>query len=152
PEPPVKNWAAEMMVPSREDYDTSIAYLDYAIGELLDELQRRDLTRSTVIVIASDHGEQFGEHGAGGHGNTLFLELLHVPLVILGPQQILDPATVMNRRVSEVVSLADLPATLLDLLRLKNRVAVLPGKSLARFWSTAHPLGEPVFSDLDIII
>jgi arylsulfatase A-like enzyme len=142
------DWLIEQLAPLREDYESSLAYLDHHIGALLDELERRKLLQSTLVIITSDHGEQFGEHGTVGHGNSLFMQLLHVPLIVLYP-----PSVPAGLRVSEAVSLANLPATILDVLRL--RTDALPGKSLARFWAARAPSGptsEPVYSDLDVIV
>jgi arylsulfatase A-like enzyme len=142
------DWLIDELAPWREDYDSSIAYLDHQVGALLDELEARDLLQSTLIIITSDHGEQFGEHGIVGHGNSLFIPLLHVPFIVLYP-----PGVPAGLRVPEAVSLANLPATVLDVLNL--RAGSVPGKSLARFWTAKAGSGrsvEPVFSDLDLII
>lgn len=114
-------------------YDGSIAYLDHQIGLLLDELKRRELLDNTLVIITSDHGEHFGEHNLRGHGNSLYLPLLHVPLVILFPGRV--PS---GERVRELVTLRDLPATVVDLLKINDEDA-FPGNSLARYWSEASP-------------
>src|SRR5205085_8095982 len=105
-----------------------IASLDHHVGLLLDELERRGVLDNTLVIITSDHGEHFGEHNLLLHGNSLYRDLLHVPLVVIAPGRV--PA---GRRVKEFVSLRDLPATVLDLLRLEGR-GWFPGRSLARFW------------------
>ena len=80
------------------------------------------------MIVTSDHGEQFGEHGLIEHGNSLYWPVLHVPLVISFPGRVPE-----GQSVAEPVSLADLPTTVLDLLRLPNTQA-FPGASLARCW------------------
>jgi arylsulfatase A-like enzyme len=145
---PFSNPLIDLMVPSRLAYETSLAYLDQHVGALLDEIESRDLLRSTLIIVTSDHGDQFGEHGMPHHGNTLYMQLLHVPLIVLCPGRV--PTGV---RVPEAVSLANLPATILDVA--KAGTERLPGKSLARFWVNAgesRPNPDPIYSDLDIII
>ena len=79
------------------------------------------------MIITSDHGESFGDHGFFGHGNSLYLDEIAVPLVILSPDA---PA---GRVVAEPVSLRDLPATVVDLLGL-SAGSPFPGHSLAAYW------------------
>lgn len=113
-----------------ERYDAAIARLDHEVGRVLDELERRGTLDRTVVVIASDHGELFGEHGLRGHAHALYLPLLHVPLMIRYPAKV--PA---GARVTTPVSLRDIPATLLDLAGITS--ATIPGVSLARTWTPA---------------
>lgn len=109
-------------------YDGSIVYADSMVGALLDGLQARGALDNTIVVVVADHGEHFGEHGLFKHGNSLFLELLHVPLLIRAPGRV--PA---GSRVGTVVSTRDVPATLLDLAGLTY--APMVGTSLAPLWS-----------------
>lgn len=113
----------------RDRYDGAVRYLDDAFGELLDGLARKGLLDDTLVVVTSDHGEQFGEHGLFLHGNSLYTQLLHVPLVLRLPTRV--PAGTL---VDQPVSLRDLPATILDLVHVAG-VKPLPGKSLAVFWN-----------------
>lgn len=92
-------------------YDGEILRVDREIGRLLDALDRRGLTDSTVIVITSDHGEEFGEHGREFHGKQLYEESIRVPLLIAAPG--LPPA-----RIPEPVSQIDLAHTVANLLGL----------------------------------
>src|SRR5262249_19164009 len=110
-------------------YDSCVAALDHHIGLPLDELERRGVLANRLVIITSDHGEHFGEHDLLLHGNSLYRDLLHVPLVVLFPGRV--PA---GQRVREFVSLRDLPATALDLLRVSGK-GWFPGRSLARFWA-----------------
>lgn len=109
-------------------YDGAIAYLDYQLGQLLNELGRRGMLENTLIIITSDHGEEFGEHGIFDHGNSLYLPTVHVPLLILFPSKV--PA---GKRIHEPVTLRDLAATVVDLTKLGGGPH-FPGKSLARYW------------------
>jgi arylsulfatase A-like enzyme len=129
-------------------YDGAIAYLDHQLGLLFDELERRGLQDNTLVVVTSDHGEEFGEHGVFDHGNSLYLSGVHVPLLIAFPSRV--PA---GKVVSEAVSLRDLPATVLDVLQIENR-AGLPGSSLAERWSEAetvshHRSVDPLLSEVN---
>lgn len=66
-------------------YDGEIAYWDEQFGRLVDELKRRGIYDETTIVITSDHGEEFMEHGGYWHGTTLYDEQVRVPLFVKLP-------------------------------------------------------------------
>ncbi|MBM3985226.1 MAG: sulfatase [Planctomycetes bacterium] len=69
----------------RQRYLGEIAWWDSQLGVLLDALERLDLDGTTMLVITSDHGEEFLEHGLYGHGSNLHEETLHVPLLVAPP-------------------------------------------------------------------
>jgi arylsulfatase A-like enzyme len=69
----------------RGQYDEELLALDGEIGSLFDRLRERGLWDDTLIVVTSDHGEEFFEHGGMAHGTSLFDELIHVPLVLKPP-------------------------------------------------------------------
>jgi arylsulfatase A-like enzyme len=110
-------------------YDGAINYVDDQLRGLMQQLKERGLDRNTMVVITSDHGESFGEHGLMTHGSALYRELIHVPLVLWRPGAI--PA---DRRVEEPVSLTELPATLLEQAGEHDHPH-FPQRSLARFWT-----------------
>lgn len=111
-------------------YEGSIAYLDQELGSLFDELNRQKVLDNTLVVITADHGEQFGEHGGiFTHGNSLYLQVMRVPLLISFPSRV--PS---NISVREPVTLRDLSATIVDLIPLGNKNR-FPGKSLAQLWN-----------------
>jgi choline-sulfatase len=66
-------------------YDAEVAANDEQFGLFVDELRRRERLDRSLVVFTADHGEEFFEHGGLGHGQTLFPEVLHVPLVIRFP-------------------------------------------------------------------
>ena len=66
-------------------YDASIYCLDGQIAALVRALQARRLMQNTILVVSSDHGDGFAEHGLMSHGNSLYRELIHVPLIMVGP-------------------------------------------------------------------
>lgn len=66
-------------------YDGEITYWDEHFGALMDDLRRRGLYDDTMIIITSDHGEEFAEHGGFWHGTTLYDEQVHVPLFVKLP-------------------------------------------------------------------
>ncbi len=105
-------------------YDGSIAYLDHRLAVLLDTLRARGRLDNTIVIVTSDHGEEFGEHGVFTHGHSLYDPLLRVPLIIAYPGRIAGGV-----RVERMVSTRDLPATVLDLAGAADS---LPGRSLLR--------------------
>jgi arylsulfatase A-like enzyme len=126
-------------------YDDSIAYLDRRLGSLLDELGRRGVLENTLVVVTADHGEHLGDHGLFFHGGSLYRQLVHVPFVIVGDNEV--PA---GRTVAEPVSLRDLPATIIDLLG-PGPDHGLGGRSLARYWQPRSPgvrvMDEPLLME-----
>ena len=99
-------------------YDSSIFWTDYNIGRIMQGLRDLKLADKTMVVIVSDHGEAFFEHGIEGHARNLFREVLDTPWLILLPWE-LDHGVVVERRVANV----DVWPTLLDMLDLQE----LPG-------------------------
>ena len=67
-------------------YRSEVAYLDRELGELFEELRRRDLDENLLIVLTSDHGEEIQDHGGWWHGLTLYDEMIHIPLVARWPK------------------------------------------------------------------
>jgi len=70
----------------RQLYDAEVRYVDDNIGKVLDTLQQLDLYKDSLIILTSDHGEEFWDHGGFEHGHTLYNELIHVPLIIKLPE------------------------------------------------------------------
>jgi arylsulfatase A-like enzyme len=131
----------------RDSYDNCLAYLDEMLGQLYDDLERRGMVENTWIVITGDHGEGLGEHDLFEHGESLYSTEIRVPLLIL-PPSCSQPGAV----VREVVSLRELPATIVDVLGLATG-APFPGRSLSSLWNNSAPLtdqnhGHDVLSEL----
>ncbi len=127
-------------------YDGTVAYIDHELGALMDELERRGVLKNTLVIITSDHGEEFGEHDVFSHGQSLYLSALHVPLLIQFPGQV-----PVGKSVKETVGLRDVAATVMDLTHLEN-TANFPGASLVRYWDGSSNLNlhsqEAVLSEL----
>jgi arylsulfatase A-like enzyme len=121
-------------------YEAAIATVDREIGNLLQALARRGELERTVVIITSDHGEQFGEHqaqaGRGGrlflHGNSLYSQAIWVPLYLRYP-----PRLPSGIKVATPVSLRDIPATIGALTGAFDP-AVFPGTPLSGLWDTAR--------------
>jgi arylsulfatase A-like enzyme len=92
-------------------YDGEIAWTDMHLGRILDEIDALGLRESTIVVIVSDHGTEFFEHGGKIHRRTLFDEVIRVPMIVRAPGRV-KPGT----RVAEQVRLIDVVPTVLDLL------------------------------------
>ncbi len=120
-------------------YDEAIRDSDFLVGEVMEELRRSGVAGRTLVVVSSDHGEEFFEHGGCDHGYSLYDELLHVPLVLWQPGVV--PA---GRSLAGQVRTLDLAPTILELLELE-RPKQFVGESLAK-----HLRGDdvnlPVFS------
>ncbi|HEX6273199.1 MAG TPA: sulfatase [Polyangiaceae bacterium] len=93
----------------RDAYLREVEACDTRFGELRRALEQRGLWERVILILASDHGEAFGDHGIATHGNGLYESLLRVPLFIRVPG-------VAPRKSDVPVSLIDLGPTLLDLL------------------------------------
>jgi arylsulfatase A-like enzyme len=105
---------AEEFGPSYSDaYDKSIDWTDRVIGTIVQALDDAGALQRTVIVVASDHGEAFEEHGFEGHARNLYREVVEVPLIII-PPVILEEGI----RVDTLVANVDLWPTVLDLVGL----------------------------------
>ena len=107
-------------------YDAEIAYFDRHFGRLLDALEQRGLYDGALVIVTSDHGEEFAEHGGWAHAHSLHNELLHVPLVIKYPAGTPAPA----RSETEVAGLIDVVPTIRDLLGAAWPDAGFRGRSL----------------------
>ncbi|MGQ0649745.1 MAG: sulfatase [Gemmatimonadaceae bacterium] len=109
-------------------YDGAISYVDRSLGDLIDLLRTKGLLDNTILVVTSDHGEEFGERGPGliGHNRSLYRHSLQVPLVVVYP-----PRIAAGVRSQAVVSIRDIPATIAD-LAMPNVGHPFPGTALAR--------------------
>ena len=87
-------------------YDAEIAEADEGLGRIVSLMRKRN--PRTIVIVTSDHGEEFGEHGGRYHGTTVYDEQVRVPLVISAP------GALPVRRVSVPVGLVDLYPTLLS--------------------------------------
>ncbi len=95
-------------------YDGEIAFTDHYVGLVLQRLAELGLEEETIVVITSDHGEEFGEHGFRRHGYSLYQEAVRIPLVVRVPGA-------ASRRVPEVVGNVDVLPTLLEACGIELR-------------------------------
>jgi arylsulfatase A-like enzyme len=127
-------------------YDGEVLCADHWVDVLLSGLDRRGLLDHTLVVVTADHGEAFGDHGAWGHGHSLFDELIHIPLLVLGPNGLVRPGW----RSAAPVRQIDLEPTILAACGV-HPATNLPGRSLLAVLAgrEADPPAVPVFSSLD---
>jgi membrane-anchored protein YejM (alkaline phosphatase superfamily) len=127
-------------------YDEDIRRVDDALAKLFAELDRLDLWKDTIVIVTSDHGEEFLEHGQIGHERTLSREALAVPLLVAVPG-------VAPRVVTEPVGLADLVPTVVELVGDDWLPSLLDyefdGRSLVPLLEGEDDPREPVLSELD---
>lgn len=103
-------------------YDGALRFVDTQVGWFIDSLEVRGLLDNVLVIITSDHGEEFWDHaeegrGQGtdprefwgiGHGHTMYQELLRVPLIFSGP------GVRIGERIGGAVRLIDIAPTILD--------------------------------------
>jgi len=127
--------SAEDVAAERAAYEELIAELDHNLAGLFDELRRRGVLDRTLVIVTSDHGEQFGEHDWFTHGNSLYWRVLRVPLVISYPGHVS-----MGVRIQQPASLRDLAATVWEFVA-PDEPSPFPGESL--FGADRQPAWVP---------
>ncbi|MEM7204021.1 MAG: sulfatase [Planctomycetota bacterium] len=148
--PKLEHWQPRSWLFSKQElqgfidaYDACILAIDLQIERLLQRLRETGRLDNTLIVVVGDHGEMFGEHEIMGHGNNLYRECLQVPLIFHQPGDAVPSGT----RIDQVVSLRDVPATILALLDVD--AAPLGGHSLRPLWLGApDPTISPALAEL----
>ncbi len=103
----------ESMDHQRNLYDSKIVELDERLKDVFAYVQNSDLKKNTIIIVTSDHGEEFMEHGAWMHAQNLYDTSLKVPLMMYIPGQ-------GKKEMSQLAESVDIVPTLLGLLKLKN--------------------------------
>lgn len=124
----------------RDTYDSCILHLDFRLGELLNELDRRGLLDNTLLVVTADHGEMLGEQRPDllGHDTNLYYPALNVPLVFHFPKRF--PG---GLRPDAPVSLVDVAHTVLDIVD-DGTPTEFSGASLLPFLRGAADPAAPV--------
>lgn len=94
-------------------YDGEVAFMDEAVGTVVAKLREKNLLGRTLVVLAGDHGEAFGEKVETGHGVFLYDQTLKVPLIMCAPGHLAGGKVVPSR-----VRLTDIVPTVLDMVGL----------------------------------
>jgi arylsulfatase A-like enzyme len=108
-------------------YDEGIRYVDDRLGKVFDELRRRGVYDDTLIIVTADHGEEFLDHGLLGHGESLYDEVIRVPLIVKFP---CPGPHCASRVVNSQVELVDIYPTVLGAVGA-DAPANLVGRNLA---------------------
>ncbi|HYP98473.1 MAG TPA: sulfatase-like hydrolase/transferase [Polyangiaceae bacterium] len=131
---------------SRQRYDGEVAFVDHHVGRVLEALEKSLFYDRTAIIVTSDHGEAFAEHGMIRHGFELWEELVRVPLIVRVPG-------VNARHVQARRSAIDLAPTIMDLcgapLPTPSATDFLSGSSLVPdLLGAGEPPARPIFIDM----
>jgi arylsulfatase A-like enzyme len=121
-------FTAEQMAWLETLYGTEVKVVDDSLGRLLDQLRKDELFDGALVVLTSDHGEEFWEHGRFEHGHSMYEELLHVPLMIKLPgsrESRAGPGV-----VSAPVAITSVYPTILELCSLEVDAPSLSATSL----------------------
>ncbi len=94
-------------------YDGEILYVDTMIKEFLKFLKDKNMDKNTLFIITSDHGEEFYDHKNWGHGNSLYNEVINIPLILYYDKHLSD-----KRIINNPVESIDIYPTILDIVGL----------------------------------
>lgn len=120
-------------------YDGAIRYLDKQVGEIIQLLERDNIKNNTTLIITSDHGDLFGEHGLEKHQYSLYDSLIRIPLII-------DTANTGPQIHSEPVSLIDLYPTIRELIGESASSSTVASSLLPLEEETTH---QYLYSEVD---
>jgi choline-sulfatase len=127
----------------RAAYDEEIAWVDSQIERLRQGLARAGLLDAALVILTSDHGEELFDHGSFEHGHSMFLEVLHVPLIVWGPG-------IVAGREHTWVSIADVAPTVREALGLPVQPDTA-GRSLWSNLSQGQALENvPVYAEFNV--
>ena len=133
PRPPYKRRIGERdLAHVKALYDAEIHWVDRHIGKVLDKLRELNLEANTIVVFLGDHGDEFFEHASIGHCSTLYSELTHIPMMMMGP------GIPVGKRVNQTVRIFDLAPTVVDLTGV-TPLQRMEGRSLTKAWSENPP-------------
>ncbi len=126
-------------------YDGEIHYTDEVlIRPLIEELKKLGLYQNTMIILTSDHGEEFFDHGAWYHGHTLYEELIQIPLIIKFPH-----SEYRDQQIGDTVRIVDIMPTILEQLGIDYSPYSLDGISLIPYLRGESQPEQIALADLD---
>ncbi len=123
PSPAEREWIRTL-------YDAEVRYVDDNLGQLFDVLKNLGIYHGSLIILTSDHGEEFWEHGGFEHGHSLYDELIRVPLIVKLPQ------STSKQEITSAVTTASIMPTILDLCQIEYRGDFLSFPSLVPLWES----------------
>lgn len=135
-------------------YDGELHFVDRHIEGMIEALDRTATLDNTIVVLTSDHGEEFLDHGSTGHGKTLYQEVVHVPLAIGVPpglrQRLQGSGESFTTcpQIRDNVSLVDLMPTLLGATGLRTPVGI-DGENLIPLMTCSERPTRPLFFSVE---
>ena len=123
----------------RKLYCAHVREIDDAVKDLFGILEKRNVLKDTYLILTTDHGDEFGDHGGLSHDGKMYSELVNIPLIIY------DPGREKGEVCDTLVSTIDVSPTLVRLFGL-NRVEAFEGQSLLPLdqYSVGGVYGEAV--------
>jgi arylsulfatase A-like enzyme len=106
-------------------YDAAVLWADSNVGQVIELLKHRDIWDNAIFIFLSDHGEEFSEHGSWLHSQSVYEELVRVPLIIHFPRGVFA-----GQRIDTPVSLVDVMPTIFDYLQRPELCDNCQGASL----------------------
>lgn len=130
--PPIKKHKKNLL----QHYLAGLRWADDALGELFSGIEQDARHDRTLLILSSDHGEGFGEHGFWGHNNAVFNESVHIPFIVHTPDH-------RYQEQNHLVSLSDLYATVLDAFGVHLQTTPFSSVSFLNHQTTGrkHPPG-----------
>jgi len=116
-------------------YDGNIRFVDDQIGRLLKTAHGKAELKDSLVIMTSDHGEAFFQHGAQGHNAHVYEEMVHVPMIFSAP----GSEILAGEAIQTPVTLLDIMPTLIELFGLAPGESSLDGASLAPFLKIDPP-------------
>jgi arylsulfatase A-like enzyme len=123
--PPKERIPQEIIDYSMDLYDAQINYWDDSFRQLIAALKEKGWLDNTVVIVVSDHGDEFNEHGGFGHGYTLYTEMIHVPMYFISEEGI--PQGIVR---DDVVGLIDVAPTICGLAGIETEGYDFQGRDL----------------------
>lgn len=111
---------------SNNRYDEEILFADAEIGKLVNLLKKTGEFDDTLLIITADHGEEFMDHGFISHSQSLYNELLHIPLILVYPD-----GWKGGKRITDMVESVDLMPSLLDLVKVPKAASEAARKQIS---------------------
>ncbi len=124
-------------------YDGEIAYWDYYLGQMFEYLQTKGMLENSIIVVTSDHGQMFGEHGKWIHRNSLYEEVVRVPLLFRYPT-----ALTVGQVFTDPVHMMDITPTILDMVDVAVPTHMQGQSLLPLMQGESAPDSRPIFSEM----
>jgi arylsulfatase A-like enzyme len=127
--------------PFVREYDGAVHRADRYVGKIVRELESRGLLERTILIVLSDHGEEFLEHGRCFHIATLYREVLHVPLIIVAP------GLGARRVAAPVAASVTIAPTVMEMLGIREHP--FPGPSLLTAATGGEAPDDPIVSETE---